>query len=88
MFNTNQTTNAQDSKKCYNSISCILSVLVIIFVVGAIAWDTLVSKPKIRQSIEEIRMEVRDIHEKIDKQYAGKNIAFTIPRDSTVTSEK
>ena len=59
-----------ENGKCYNSFSCILSVLIIVFVVAAIGWDTLVSKPKMRESIEDIRIEVRDIHQKIDEQLA------------------
>jgi hypothetical protein len=55
--------------KCYKSFSCILSVLIIIFVVASIGWDSFVSKPEMRKSIEEIRIEVKDIHQKIDKQY-------------------
>lgn len=64
------TTTDIENGKCYNSFSCILSVLIIVFVVAAIGWDTLVSKPKMRESIEDIRIEVRDIHQKIDEQLA------------------
>jgi hypothetical protein len=37
--------------------------------VASIGWDSFVSKPEMRKSIEEIRIEVKDIHQKIDKQY-------------------
>ena len=57
--------------KCYNSLSCVLSVLIIIFVVCAICWDITVSKPAIRKSIDDIRSEVKDIHTKINDQYRG-----------------
>ena len=57
------------TRKCYKSFSCIISMLIIIFVVGAIGWDSFVSKPEMRKSINEIRLEVKDIHQKIDAQY-------------------
>jgi hypothetical protein len=57
-----------NKQKCYNSLSCVLSVLIILFVVGAIAWDITISKPAMKKSIEEIRTEVKGIHQKIDKQ--------------------
>ena len=63
------TTDNPKRNKCYKSFSCILSVLIIIFVVSAIGWDTFVSKPQMRKSIDEIRHEVKDIHQKIDAQY-------------------
>ena len=64
-------TENNNPQKCYNSFSCVLSVLIIIFVVCAIGWDITVSKPAIRKSIDEIRSEVKDIHMKIDDQYRG-----------------
>ena len=57
-----------NKQKCYNSLSCVFSILIILFVVGAIAWDITVSKPAMKKSIEEIRTEVKGIHMKIDKQ--------------------
>ena len=57
-------------RKCYNSFSCVLSVLIIIFIVGTITWDVMVSKPEIHKSIDDIRIEVRSINEKIDSQFA------------------
>ena len=57
-------------RKCYNSFSCVLSVLIILFIVGSIAWDMMVSKPEMRRSIESIRIEVKSINEKIDSQFA------------------
>lgn len=65
-------TENNNPQKCYNSLSCVLSVLIIIFVVCAIGWDITVSKPAIRKSIDEIRTEVKDIHTKIDVQYRTK----------------
>ena len=58
----------KNTQKCYNSLSCILSLLIIVFVVGAIAWDITVSKPAMRKSIDEIRIEVKNINEKIDEK--------------------
>lgn len=76
--------------KCYNSFSCVLSVLIIIFVVAAIGWDTLVSKPKMRESIEEIRTEVRDIHQKIDEQFAREihTYPIVIPYDTLLIEKQ
>ena len=67
-------------QKCYNSFSCILSVLIIVFVLTSIVWDMLVTKPAIRSSIDQIKTEVQVIHSKIDKTYAP----FTIDSDSLV----
>ena len=56
-------------RKCYNSFSCVLSVLIIFFIVGSIAWDVMVSKPEMRRSIDDIRIEVKSINEKIDSKF-------------------
>lgn len=53
--------------KCYNSVSCILSVLIIVFVIGSIIWDMTVTKPAMRQSIDDIKTEVKVIHSKLNK---------------------
>lgn len=53
--------------KCYNSVSCILSVLIIVFVIGSIIWDMAVTKPAMRQSIDDIKTEVKVIHSKLNK---------------------
>lgn len=37
--------------KCYNSFSCILSVLIIVFVVGSVMWDICITKPAMREDI-------------------------------------
>ena len=54
-------------EKCYNSVSCILSVLIIVFVIGSIIWDMTVTKPAMRQSIDDIKTEVKVIHSKLNK---------------------
>lgn len=59
-------------KKCYNTFSCIASVLIIIFITGAILLDLLVTKPQIYNSIENVRMEVEMINKKIDQHYSNK----------------
>lgn len=56
-------------KKCYNTFSCIASVIIIIFITGAILADLIVSKPKIYRSIDTIREEVEVIHQRIDEHY-------------------
>ena len=65
-----------DTKKCYNSFSCILSVLIVLFVVGSIAYDMIVSKPAMKSSIDDIKIEVKDIREKIDAQIANDSINY------------
>lgn len=69
-------------QKCYNSFSCILSVLIIVFVLTSIVWDMLVTKPAIRSSIDQIKTEVQVIHSKIDKTYTP----FTIDSDSLINT--
>lgn len=69
-------------QKCYNSFSCILSVLIIVFVLTSIIWDMLVTKPAIRDSIEQIKTEVQVIHSKLDKTYSTN----TIDSDSIVNT--
>lgn len=54
--------------KCYNSLSCVLSVVVIVFILGAVLIDIFFTKPEMRHTIEDIRIEVKDIHRKIDIQ--------------------
>lgn len=73
------TNNIENNKsnKCYNSVSCILSVLIIAFVLGSIGWDIFVSKPEIRNSIEEIRIEVKDIRGKLDNRLQKDSIFFS-----------
>lgn len=73
----NKTVHQPTPKKCYNSFSCIVSVLIIVFVIGSIIWDMTVSKPTIYNSIEEIKTEVKHINEKIDARY------YVIPVDSS-----
>lgn len=46
-----------------------MSVLVIVFIIGAVLWDLFVTKPILRESIDEIKTEVRIINEKIDAHY-------------------
>lgn len=79
----------ENNTKCYNSLSCVLSVLIILFVVVSIGWDILVSKPEMRKSIEEIRIEVKDIHNKIDMQYSTQELSLdsipeVLPADSII----
>lgn len=57
-------------KKCYNSWSCILSVAIILFVLGSVIYDMTISKPEMRKNINEIKVEVQEINEKINAQSA------------------
>jgi len=65
-----------DTKKCYNSFSCVLSVLIVLFVVVSIAYDMIVSKPAMKSTIDDIKIEVKDIREKIDAQIANDSINY------------
>lgn len=71
MINANQTT-----QKCYNSFSCIGSVLIILFVLGSIIWDICITKPAMRDSIDDIRTEVKDIHQKLNTKLSNDTIEF------------
>lgn len=55
-----------DSNKCYNSFSCVLSVLIVVFVLGSIIYDLCYTKPNISKNITEIRTELNIMNDKID----------------------
>lgn len=57
----------QNGVKCYKSLSCIISVLVIVFIFGAIIIDLAWTKPSIRQDISEINKELVIINSQIDR---------------------
>ena len=57
----------QNGVKCYKSLSCIISVLVIVFIFGAIIIDLAWTKPSIRQDISEINKELVVINSQIDR---------------------
>ena len=57
----------QNGVKCYKSLSCIISVLVIVFIFGAIIIDLAWTKPSIRQDISEINKELFIINSQIDR---------------------
>lgn len=50
--------------------------MIILFVIGSIIWDICVTKPAMRESIEDIRVEVKDIHEKLNTKFASDTISF------------
>ena len=57
----------QNGVKCYKSLSCIISDLVIVFIFGAIIIDLAWTKPSIRQDISEINKELVIINSQIDR---------------------
>lgn len=57
--------NKKKNPKCYNSVSCILSVALIVFILGSIVWDNFVTKPKIQREINEIKTEIKNINMKL-----------------------
>lgn len=71
-------------KKCYNSWSCALSVLIIVFVLGSIVYDYTYSKPHMRKDINEIKIEVQEIHEKVIAQQE----MYFVPVNDTVSTVK
>lgn len=62
-----------------------MSVLVIVFIIGAVLWDLFVTKPVLRESINEIKTEVRIINEKIDAHYNFVDHVDSIATDSIIT---
>ena len=68
-------------QKCYNSFSCILSVLIVVFVLGSILFDLCVTKPNISRNITVIRTELNVMNEKIDKF----NSTMIVPIDTVST---
>lgn len=61
---------------CYNSFSCIGAILIMLFVICSIIWDIVYTKPAMMESIDEIRIEVKNIHEKLDSKIAVDSISF------------
>lgn len=59
--------NLNEGVKCYKSVSCIISMLIIAFVFCAILYDLVWSKPQIGRDISAIRTEVRDLNSQIQK---------------------
>lgn len=54
--------------KCYNSLSCVLSVLVIVFILGSIIWDIFFTRPEIKDSLTDIKKELVQLGNKIDSE--------------------
>lgn len=57
-----------ETGKCYNSVSCVLSVVIIVFMISAVLYDLCISKPQMKQSINEINIEIKHINEVISQQ--------------------
>lgn len=55
-----------DIKKCYTTFSCVASILIILFVLGAIVWDLFITKPQIKRNITEIKSELVNINKKLE----------------------
>lgn len=53
--------------KCYKSVSCIISILLILFIFGAVVYDIGWEKPALRNNITEINSELNDINRHINK---------------------
>jgi len=57
----------QNGVKCYKSASCIISIFIILFIFGSILYDFCYSKPKIREDIDNINIEIKMIDARINK---------------------
>jgi len=57
--------------KCYKSVSCIIGILVILFIFGAVTYDLVWAKPELRTNIKDMHTElstIKDHVERIDSQ--------------------
>jgi len=43
---------------------------------GSIIWDICITKPAMRDSIDDIRVEVKDIHQKLNTKLSNDTIEF------------
>lgn len=59
--------NMISSIKCYKSMPCILSVLIILFISGAIIYDLVFAKPKMERNIYNINAEITNINKHIEQ---------------------
>lgn len=59
--------NVYPAGKCYKSLSCVISIFIIIFIIGSILYDLCYSNPKIRNDIDQINEEIKIIDERINK---------------------
>ena len=55
------------SVKCYKSIPCITSMLIVVFIIAAILYDFIIEKPKMQHDISDINMEIININNHIEK---------------------
>lgn len=63
----NKNENMISAIKCYKSIPCILSVLTILFISGAIIYDLAFAKPKMQKNICNINTEITNINKHIEQ---------------------
>lgn len=63
-----ETSETKNVEKCYNHFSCVISVLIIVFVLGSILWDLFITKPVIKDNITEIKTELVSINHRLSTQ--------------------
>lgn len=59
--------------KCWNSFSCIASVIIIIFTLGSVLYDLVITKPEIKNSIERIEFNIEKINQRLNSDSVAYN---------------
>lgn len=59
--------------KCWNSFSCIASVIIIIFTLGSVLYDLVITKPEIKNSIERIEYNIEKINQRLNSDSVAYN---------------
>ncbi len=72
----NTINTSPNTRKCYKSVSCIISVLIVLFVLGSILYDLCWTKPKLNESISEIKTELTIINDHIDRMDSLQTLSF------------
>ena len=83
-FNTKMEQN--NKKHCYNSWSCMISVLIIAFALGFMIYDITISKPQFKKDLNEIKVEIKDLNKKVSliKEQEAQN-AQEVQNDTVIS---
>lgn len=52
--------------KCWNSVSCIISAAIIVFTLGSVLYDLVITKPEIKESITKIEYNIERINMRLN----------------------
>lgn len=52
--------------KCWNSFSCIASVVIIVFTLGSVLYDMIITKPQMKESINKIEYNIEKINRRLE----------------------